>query len=46
MTMTYVFPDLHGRLDHLNAALKAVHEDGITDEDKAGGPVRVLEVLV
>lgn len=33
MTMTYVFPDLHGRLDHLHAALKAVHEDGAADGD-------------
>jgi serine/threonine protein phosphatase 1 len=33
MTMTYVFPDLHGRLDHLVAALSACGQDGIGDDD-------------
>ena len=33
MTKTYVFPDLHGRLDHLNAALAEVHSVGLTDDD-------------
>lgn len=37
MTMTYVFPDLHGRKDHLDKAIAGVFADGL-------GPVRVIEV--
>lgn len=33
MTMTYVFPDLHGRLDHFVGAMSAVTDDGITPDD-------------
>lgn len=33
MTMTYVFPDLHGKLDHLTAALTACNDDGMSTSD-------------
>ena len=33
MTLTYVFPDLHGRLDHLTAALTACNDDGMSTDD-------------
>lgn len=33
MTMTYVFPDLHGRLDHLRGALLSVEDDGMNPDD-------------
>lgn len=33
MTKTYAFPDLHGRFDHLLGAIKAVKDDGLTDDD-------------
>jgi len=33
MTLTYVFPDLHGRLDHLTAALTACNDDGMSTSD-------------
>lgn len=33
MTMTYVFPDLHGRLDHFVAAMRAVGNDYIAPDD-------------
>ena len=33
MTMTYVFPDLHGRLDHLQSALVAIDAAGATKDD-------------
>jgi serine/threonine protein phosphatase 1 len=33
MTLTYVFPDLHGRLDHYNKAMDAVGNDGACKDD-------------
>jgi len=33
MPVTYVFPDLHGRLDHLRGALLAVEADGADKDD-------------
>jgi len=33
MTMTYVFPDLHGRLDQYRAAMEAIENDGMSSLD-------------